>query len=82
MSSDQLSATSEIRIGVAQLTGLQWSPSASPETVFTIAGTDEFWLSDNLESEDGAFVCRVRYQPRGKHANNSFGREPVPGWVL
>jgi len=81
MSPDQLSATSEVRIRVAALNGLEWSSNASSEPIFTVPGTYEFWLSTNLESEEGAYVCRVRYQPRGKHANNSFKPKPLRGSV-
>lgn len=67
MTPDQLGAISEVHIRAAELTGLKWEANASPEPVFTIPGTYEFWLSTNLESEDGAYVCQVRYQVRGKH---------------
>jgi len=79
MSSDQLGATTEVRVRVAELTGLEWSAKASPEPVFTVPGQYEFWLSTNLESEDGAYVCRVRFQPHGKRANNSFKPKPLRG---
>lgn len=63
MSTDELSRTSEVRVNVPELIGLPWKVDASAEPVFTVPGTYEFWLSTNLESEDGAYVCRVTYRP-------------------
>lgn len=63
MSPDQLASATEVRISVAELVGLEWSAGASPELVFTVPGTYQLWLSTNLESEEGAYVCKLRYQP-------------------
>jgi hypothetical protein len=79
MSPDELGVSKEIRIPVAELTGLEWSVNAAPEPIFTVPGTYQFWLSPNLESEDGAYVCRVEYQPLSKRANNSSKPTPLRG---
>jgi len=52
-----------VRLPVADLLGLAWREDASIERLFTEAGVYEFRLSTRLESEEGAFVCSVRYQP-------------------
>ncbi|KAB8196221.1 hypothetical protein FKV24_004550 [Lysobacter maris] len=77
MSSDQLGEASEVRIRVAELIGLRWSTDSLPEPVFTNPGIHEFWISTNLESEDGAHVCQVRYEPRGEHPGDTPPSDPT-----
>ncbi|MEO8460311.1 MAG: hypothetical protein ABI451_07270 [Dokdonella sp.] len=62
MSPHDLSQAKEIRISVAKLKGLEWSASAQPELIFDRPGDYEFFLSTTLESEDGGYVCTVKFQ--------------------
>ena len=70
MSPEQLASATEVRLTVADLLGLAWREEESPERVFSVAGVYEFRLSTRLESEEGAFVCRVRYQPSATPASD------------
>lgn len=70
MSPEQLASATEVRLPVADLLGLAWREEAALERVFTVAGVYEFRLSTRIESEEGAFVCRVRYQPSATPASD------------
>ena len=65
MSAEDLGAATQFSVRSSELIGMEWSVDASPEPVFTVSGTYEFWLSTNLESEEGAYVCRVEYRASG-----------------
>lgn len=72
MSPEQLGASTEVRMPVRQLTGLEWRIGAAQEPVFTVPGIYRFILSRNLESEEIAYTCEVEFQLHRKPANNSF----------
>ncbi|MCD9027185.1 hypothetical protein LDO26_03010 [Luteimonas sp. BDR2-5] len=63
MTPDELDAVRQVAIAVDSLTGLEWRTGAAQERVFTVPGIYEFIIGPNLESEDYAYVCRIRYQP-------------------
>ena len=79
MSPEQLADSTNIRIVVGKLTGLEWREGAVQEPIFTVSGTYVFILSSVLESEEYAYMCRVQFQPVGKRANNSFNPMPLRG---
>lgn len=64
MTPHQLSVSNELKIHVKNLSGLAWKNNASQEPIFTIGGEYEFYLSSVLESEEGGYVCKVRYKSR------------------
>ena len=53
------------------------SGRTSPERVFSGLGKYEVYVSDNLESEIGGFMCTV--QIIGMSPNNSFKAKPLRG---
>jgi hypothetical protein len=79
MSPEQLGASREVRIAISELTGLEWRFGAEQEPIFTVPGTYQFVLGTVLESEEGAYMCEVEYQPLGKRASNSFKPKPLRG---
>ena len=64
MTPSQLSHSNEVKIQVKQLSGLAWKTDASQEPIFTIDGEYEFYLSSVLESEEGGYVCKVKYKSK------------------
>jgi hypothetical protein len=81
MSPEQLGASTEVRMPVRELTGLEWRVGAAQEPVFTVPGIYRFILSPNLESEEIAYTCEVEFQPHRKRANNSSKPTPLRGFV-
>jgi hypothetical protein len=53
------------------------SGKQSPERVFSEPGKYEVYVSDNLESEVGGFMCTVRFVSMSP--NNSFKPKPLRG---
>ena len=47
------------------------------EPIFSRPGAYEAYVSDNLESEEGGYVCRFKYM--GMSPNNSFKPTPLRG---
>jgi hypothetical protein len=47
------------------------------ERIFSRAGPYEAYVSDNLESEEGGYVCSFKYI--GMSPNNSFKPNPLRG---
>ena len=47
------------------------------ERIFSRTGTYEAYVSDNLESEDGGYMCSFKYI--GMSPNNSFKPNPLRG---
>jgi hypothetical protein len=47
------------------------------ERIFSRAGSYEAYVSDNLESEEGGYVCSFKYI--GMSPNNSFKPNPLRG---
>lgn len=65
MTPKRLSSTHKLKILVNQLTGLEWRVGATQEPVFSVRGVYTFIISDDLESDDTAYACRVMFETNG-----------------
>jgi hypothetical protein len=60
MSTEALSAATEIKMNTKTLYAAAWEVNAKPVKVFAKAGIYQFMLSGNLESDEGGYRCQVK----------------------
>ena len=75
MSPEEFSAVTRVVIPVSFKA--RSSAEGPLEPILSRPGAHEAYVSDNLESEDGGYVCRFEYM--GMSPNNSFKPTPLRG---
>jgi hypothetical protein len=64
MSPEAFAAAKQLKVAASAKTK-EWLSGKSDEPIFSSSGAYDVYVSDNMESEAGGFMCTVRYSAHG-----------------